>query len=78
LLHALWPCGQGWQTPPLHIAVPPHASPQPPQLAGSVLVSVQLPLHSVAMPEQAWQLPLTQDWPVAQALPQPPQLFGSS
>jgi hypothetical protein len=47
-------------------------------LAGSVLVSVQLPLHSVAMPEQAWQLPLTQDWPVAQALPQPPQLFGSS
>ncbi len=53
LPHALWPCGQGWQAPPLQIAAAPQALPQAPQLAGSALRSVQLPLHSVAVPVHA-------------------------
>jgi hypothetical protein len=54
----------------------PHA----PQLFGSLVVSVQVPLHSVCpvgQPVPPVQVPPVQVCPEAQALPQAPQLFGS-
>lgn len=68
------------QAPALQLCPEVHLVPQAPQLFGSVMVFVHVPLHDVcpdpqvAPPEQA---PLVQGWPVAHALPQLPQFDGS-
>jgi hypothetical protein len=50
--------------------------PQPPQLTGSLLVSVQTLLQSVCPVRQAHALPW-QIWPVAHGLAHPPQFLAS-
>jgi hypothetical protein len=50
--------------------------PQPPQLAGSVLVLVQAPLQLVN-PAVHSHAPAEHCWPNGQATPQLPQWFGS-
>ena len=61
-----------------HCCPPPHATPQPPQFAGSTDRSTHAPLHSTSGAEQAaWQLPALQTCPIAHCLPQVPQLAGS-
>jgi hypothetical protein len=60
----------------------PQAMPQPPQLLGSLLVSVHVPLQSVCPdgqppPPLATQVPLEQVVPEPHTLPQLPQLLGS-
>lgn len=66
--------------PALQVCPEVHLVLQTPQLFGSVMVFVQVPLHDVcpgrhaAAPEQD---PLVQGCPVAHALPQLPQLDGS-
>ena len=54
--------------------------PQPPQLAGSVLVFTHTELHSVAPPpaQSTAHTPPAQSWPPGHSLPQVPQFFGSS
>jgi hypothetical protein len=49
------------------------ALPQEPQLVGSLLVSMQVPAHSVCPIGHA-QTPFVQEVPPAQLLPQAPQL----
>src|SRR4051812_34246965 len=50
--------------------------PQLPQLAGSVLVLVQVPEQAIS-PEGQAQTPDTHEIPFGQTWPQDPQLFGS-
>jgi hypothetical protein len=78
----------GLQPPPMHWPpeqpAPPHESPQPPQLAPSLLVSTQAPLQQLSGDVQAalaphWQLPPAQLSASvgSQPLPQLPQLLRS-
>ena len=79
------PAGQTFSVPlheelhllALHASLPGQATPpspaQPPQLAGSVLVSVHAAPHSVP-PEGQTQAPAEQLWPLVQALLHLPQL----
>jgi hypothetical protein len=57
----------------------PQLLPQLPQLAGSLVVLVQVPLQSTVGGGQGLvsQAPVTQAWPLGQTLPQAPQLFES-
>jgi hypothetical protein len=51
---------------------------QPPQLFGSLVVSVQVPLHATwPAGHDDVQVPFTHVWPEAHAFPQVPQLFAS-
>ncbi len=73
----VWPLGH-WQAPPKHCSPPEHWVPQVPQLAGSVLVSVQPMPHAVRPVEQlAVHAPDEQTWLDPQAVPHDPQLSGS-
>lgn len=72
------------QVPPKHVAVPPHAFPQAPQLSGSRSRLAQTPLPQSVVappnpppPQSAAHCRLLQTSPLGQALPQAPQLFGS-
>jgi hypothetical protein len=53
-----------------------HTLPQPPQLLGSLVVSLQTPLHRISGFVQA-QVPFWQLVPPVQLVPHPPQLVGS-
>lgn len=65
-----WPEAQIWPAA--------HAVPQPPQLAGSTLVSTQLWPHKVVpVPQVVMHPPIEHTWPVEHALPHLPQLAGS-
>ena len=58
--------------PAAHSSPAAHVVPQPSQLAGSELVSVQTPSQATP-PDGHPQLPSTQDSPATQALAQAPQ-----
>src|SRR5690606_34135636 len=60
-------------TPAEHAAPFAHAFPQPPQLAGSLMVSTQTPPQSVSVLRSQAHAPPTQRRPPGQALLQPPQ-----
>ena len=86
VLHASPPPARGKQQPPPMQTLAPagQAAPHPPQLARSLLVSMQvvpqqvLPAaQPVVVQSTVVQTPATQDAPFAQALPQTPQLAGS-
>lgn len=75
-----------WQAPPVQIAFEPHVLPHPPQLAESLVTSVQyiLPVGAstqtmvgAAHAGEPMQKPPWQLVPAAQTLPQTPQLAGS-
>jgi hypothetical protein len=52
--------------------------PQPPQFAGSLLVSMHWALHRVVVPPHVLeQVPALQTWPGMQVTPHAPQLPGS-
>lgn len=67
-----------WQThaDPLHTCRAPQVVPQLPQLFGSLVGSMQVPLHESSLPGQPHRL-LTQSSPALQTFPHVPQLFGS-
>src|SRR6185437_168205 len=78
------PLQVGTHAPITHLSPFGQKTPQPPQLAGSLVVSTQPEGQHLFVPEQAGpplhataQVPFTQFWPVGQTLPQPPQLFVS-
>jgi hypothetical protein len=73
----VWPAGQpAWQDPFTHMLPPPQCTPQPPQLRGSLLVSVHWPMQVVSPAPHA-HMPFTHDAPVPQIVPQAPQSNGS-
>ena len=64
--------------PKTHASPELQALPQPPQLAGSTLVSTQLCPHCVVPPEhESAHVPFEHTSPGMHALPQLPQLSGS-
>lgn len=83
--HAAWPVGQT-HFPATQVCKPAHALPHPPQLAGSLSTSTQVPLQETD-PSQAagppasggvgTHMPLEHVSPAGQRLLQDPQLFGS-
>jgi hypothetical protein len=80
--HTISPFGHAPHAPFAHDSPVAHATPQAPQLFGSVIVSEQTPGLVLLAPQsmspfgQA-QTPDTQAAPTAHAFPQAPQLFGS-
>jgi hypothetical protein len=69
------PPGQA-HAPFTHVCPTPHAVPQPPQLAASVVVSVQ-PAAQAARPFWHPHVPLTHALPTTQVAPQAPQCAAS-
>jgi hypothetical protein len=66
------------QTPAVHVVPVAHGRLQPPQLAGSVIVSTQAVPHSFVPPEHVVAQTLEeQACPVGQATPHAPQLAAS-
>ncbi len=55
--HETSPGAPAWQAPLVQVLTGPQATRHSPQLAGSVLVSVQPPLHAVSPVGQVSQLP---------------------
>jgi hypothetical protein len=75
--HDFWPAGQpAWQVPFTQMLFAPQWMPQPPQLRGSLLVSVHWPMQGVSPPPHT-HAPVTHDAPVPQIVPQVPQSKGS-
>jgi hypothetical protein len=74
-----------WHLLAAHVSPTGHTFPQPPQLLGSVVVSLQPVMQHVSVPQGGppsqpradWHMLATQMSPAGQTMPHPPQSFGS-